>query len=176
MHIQYYIEMLFIIFALGAIVFMFLFSIKLARLRNGKREVVDEKKWFIVLVMVTVVFNVATLTLTPSQQWILWSPVKPDRVFYITMYDYKFYLPENPIIIRVGEPVEFIVTSKDVTYGFGIFRGDGTLVFQIQVIPWYNNSIVWIFNEPGKYTIRSTEYSGPKHPYMILPEAIEVKP
>jgi cytochrome c oxidase subunit 2 len=92
------------------------------------------------------------------------------------MNNYTFYLPENPIIIKVNEPVEFIVTSKDVTYGFGVFRADGTMVFQMQVIPWYNNSIIWIFDEPGNYTIRSTEYSGPEHPYMVIPNAIRVMP
>jgi cytochrome c oxidase subunit 2 len=48
------------------------------------------------------------------------------------------------------------------------------MLFQIQVLPNYSNEIVWIFDEPGSYTIRSTEYSGPEHPSMVVPDAITV--
>ena len=86
------------------------------------------------------------------------------------------HVPVGGITIRAGEPVEFVVTSTDVTYGFGVFYKSGRMLFQIQVLPNHSNEIVWIFDEPGSYTIRSTEYSGPEHPFMVIPDAITVVP
>ena len=65
-------------------------------------------------------------------------------------------------------------TSADVTYGFGVFRQDGTMVFQMQVLPGHENRIVWKFDTPGSYDVRSTEYSGPRHSEMFYQDAIRV--
>lgn len=74
----------------------------------------------------------------------------------------------------LGEIVVFDVTSKDLTYGFGLFREDNTMLFQMQVVPGHRNDIMWKFVKPGLYTIRSTEYSGPKGIAMIVENAVEV--
>jgi len=97
-----------------------------------------------------------------------------DEGFRISIDDYHFTLPPDGIEIKVGEPVKFVVTSYDVTYGFGVFHKTGRMLFQIQVLPGYSNEIIWIFDETGSYTIRSTEYSGPQHPNMVLFDAITV--
>ena len=68
----------------------------------------------------------------------------------------------------------FDVTSHDLTYGFGLFRQDNTMVFQMQVVPGHRNDILWKFDKPGVYSIRSTEYSGPKGVPMIVKDAVEV--
>jgi cytochrome c oxidase subunit 2 len=36
------------------------------------------------------------------------------------------------------------------------------------------NDILWQFDKPGVYSIRSTEYSGPKGAQMIVENAVEV--
>jgi len=76
--------------------------------------------------------------------------------------------------VKTGEYVEFVATSEDVTYGFGVFRPDGTMVFQMQVIPGHKNHIVWKFDQPGTYDVRSTEYSGPRRSEMYVQDAIHV--
>jgi cytochrome c oxidase subunit 2 len=76
--------------------------------------------------------------------------------------------------IRPGQFVEFDLASKDVTYGFGVFRKDGTMVFQFSVLPGYDNRFVWNFSEPGFYDVRSTEYSGAEHSRMLVQNAILV--
>jgi len=48
------------------------------------------------------------------------------------------------------------------------------MVFQMQVVPGHRNDILWRFEEDGTYTIRSTEYSGPKGVFMIVDAAVEV--
>ena len=50
------------------------------------------------------------------------------------------------------------------------------MVFQMQVVPGHRNDILWKFMKPGNYTIRSTEYSGPKGVAMVIENAVVVLP
>jgi len=137
----------------------------------------EERIWFGVLIVVALVFNVVTLSpLVPWQKWLLWSRPTPDERVSIAFENYEIRLPAEKIEIRAGEFVEFVATSRDVTYGFGVFRPDGAMVFQMQVIPGHENKIVWKFDAPGTYDVRSTEYSGPRHPEMFIENAIQVIP
>ena len=100
--------------------------------------------------------------------------IQADKVFYITVEDHEFTLPSEKLKIKVGEKVVFDVTSNDLTYGFGLFRKDNSMLLQMQVVPGHRNDIMWEFIQPGIYTIRSTEYSGPKGAQMILNDVVEV--
>lgn len=102
------------------------------------------------------------------------SDYKPDKTFNITVKDHKFSLPSEKLIINVNDDVLFDVKSEDLTYGFGLFRQDNSMVFQMQVVPGHRNDVIWHFDKPGIYTIRSTEYSGPKGIFMIAKDAVEV--
>jgi cytochrome c oxidase subunit 2 len=135
----------------------------------------QEKIWLGVLIIVLLIFNAVTLSpLVPWQKWLTWSPPEPDERVSVEMENYNIHLPAQVIELKTNEFVEFSATSKDVTYGFGVFRADGTMVFQMQVLPDYTNRIVWKFDKPGYYDVRSTEYSGPRHPEMFLKNAIRV--
>jgi cytochrome c oxidase subunit 2 len=137
----------------------------------------EERIWFGVLILVFLVFNAVTLSpLVPWQKWLLWSHPTPDKRVSIEIENYEIHLPPEGIEVRVGEFVEFVATSGDVTYGFGVFRPDSTMVFQMQVMPGHENSILWKFDTPGTYDVRSTEYSGPRHPEMFIENAIQVIP
>lgn len=102
------------------------------------------------------------------------SEIKADKIFTISIVKHKFILPAEKMIIKKGEIVRFNVTSDDLTYGFGLFRPDNSMLFQMQVLPGYVNDILWHFDKPGIYTIRSTEYSGPKGIGMVEKNAVEV--
>jgi cytochrome c oxidase subunit 2 len=99
---------------------------------------------------------------------------KADKTFQITVKDHKFILPSEKLVINVNDKVLFDVTSEDLTYGFGLFRADNSMMFQMQVVPGHRNDILWHFDRPGVYTIRSTEYSGPKGVFMIEKDAVQV--
>lgn len=134
-----------------------------------------EKRWLLVLAAVAVAFNVITLSpLVPWQSWMVWNPPEPVAEYHIHAVNYTFQFPSGGIFAPRGQPVRFVATSGDVTYGFGVFRKDGGMLFQMQVIPGYANSIVWVFDAAGSYDVRSTEYSGPLHPSMFVPDAIQV--
>jgi len=135
----------------------------------------QERNWLIVLVVVFLIFNIITLsTLVPWQEWLLWSKPTPSQQVKIEIANYTMQFPADPIQVKKGEYVEFIATSQDVTYGFGVFRQDGTMVFQMQVLPGHENKLLWKFDAAGNYTVRSTEYSGPRHSEMVYPDKILV--
>ncbi|MFC2083526.1 cytochrome C oxidase subunit II [Bacteroidota bacterium] len=100
--------------------------------------------------------------------------ITPDKVFEISVADHEFHLPAEKLSIKVNEKVMFKVTSSDLTYGFGLFRKDNSMLFQMQVIPGHVNDILWQFIKPGVYSIRSTEYSGVKGIDMVVKDAVEV--
>lgn len=100
--------------------------------------------------------------------------IHADKTFDIKVANHQFILPSEKLIIDCNDKVLFNVTSDDLTYGFGLFRKDNSMLFQIQVVPGHSNDVLWHFEKAGIYTIRSTEYSGPKGTNMIIRDAVEV--
>jgi cytochrome c oxidase subunit 2 len=143
--------------------------------RHGMHR--TERNWLYFLLTVVLLGNLVTLSpLIPSANYGLWTQSTPVMTITIQVENYHFIMPQQPIIIPVGKVVEFVVVSYDVTYGFGVFRKDGTMVFQMQVVPEpYKNTLKWVFDQPGFYDVRSTEYSGPQNPSMYVPNAIQVE-
>jgi len=134
-----------------------------------------ERRWLYILIVIFVIVNAVTLSsLIPWQTWQLWQKPTPSQVVNVA-YDNYIITMDTPVEIKAGEYVQFAATSSDVTYGFGVFRKDHSMVFQMQVLPGRTNTITWKFDESGMYDVRSTEYSGPKHSDMFVPDAIEVK-
>ena len=93
----------------------------------------------------------------------------------------KFYLPKDKmnekgqLVVECGKYIVFDVVSNDLTYGFGLFRTDGSMIAQMQVVPGSRNDLMWQFHRNGTYTIRSTEYSGPKGGrHMTIKDAVVV--
>jgi cytochrome c oxidase subunit 2 len=100
--------------------------------------------------------------------------ITPDKVFDIGVAAHRFQLPSETLLVACNDKVLFNVTSSDLTYGFGLFRADHSMLFQMQVVPGHRNDILWQFGQPGVYTIRSTEYSGPAGVDMIIKDAVVV--
>jgi cytochrome c oxidase subunit 2 len=87
--------------------------------------------------------------------------IKPDATYNFVIEKHKWTLPAEKITIQCGQKVLFNVVSKDLTYGFGLFRKDGSMVMQMQVNPGSRNDLLWTFNHNGVFDLTSTEYSGP---------------
>ena len=102
------------------------------------------------------------------------SEIKADKVFDITVENHKFHLPAEKLLINCHDKVLFRVTSSDLTYGFGLFRTDNSMMFQMQVVPGHMNDILWQFDQAGTYSIHSTEYSGPAGVFMIEKDVVVV--
>jgi cytochrome c oxidase subunit II len=164
------------LYACAVLVVMGAFAYKVTR--DGTSKSVPT--WFFATWVVILVIAGVSLHLTTART-IPWVPVDLDReaypadkTFEITVADHQFTLPGDRLEIDCSDMVKFSVTSEDLTYGFGLFRQDHSMVFQMQVVPGHPNEVVWHFEKDGVYDIRSTEYSGPEGYQMILPKAVVV--
>jgi cytochrome c oxidase subunit II len=163
-------------YAIVMILLMGWFAIRITRPGKGNKISLTLFYSFVgMLVVLGVSLHIITYNTIP------WSPmdlnrasIEPDKVFNITVEDHQFIMPSERLVIHVGDKALFDVTSNDLTYGFGLFRQDNSMVFQMQVVPGHRNDILWQFDKPGIYSIRSTEYSGPKGAQMILNDVVEV--
>ena len=174
-------KLVYTIYALSIISLIGWFAYRVTKPSNSNKTFITPKVFYSYLALL-VVTGVGIHILTYNKiPWVAWElkkhMIKPDRVIEIDIKDHKFILPEiKPIVLECGEVVKFNVKSKDLTYGFGLFRKDNSMVFQMQVIPKYDNELLWIFNESGTFDILSTEYSGPKGNWMKVTDAIRVNP
>ncbi len=164
------------IYASVMIVLMLWFSIKLTS--DGKAGVLKDG-YFKILVIVLVVLGVSlhlatNLTIPWVNTDLNRANITPDQTLNVSVKEHKFTLSKDKLEAKVGDYVLFDVTSDDLTYGFGIFREDNTMVCQMQVVPGHRNDLLWQFSRPGVYYIRSTEYSGPKGINMIVRDAIVI--
>ncbi len=164
-------------YCLAILVLVGWFAVKVTKPK--KKETMLKNGLFYSFVSMLVILGVSLHIITYNT--IPWTPidlnrsaVKPDVVFDITVEDHKFTLPEEKMLVNCNENVLFNVTSNDLTYGFGLFRQDNSMLFQMQVVPGHKNDIIWQFNKAGTYTIRSTEYSGPAGVDMIVKDAVTV--
>ncbi|NJD08907.1 MAG: cytochrome C oxidase subunit II [Gemmatimonadetes bacterium] len=135
--------------------------------------------WFWSFVSLLVVIGVSLHLITYNTiPWVALDlhrgSAQPDTTITIAVAEHRFQLPADRIVIPCGRHVLFRVTSADLTYGFGLFREDHTMVFQMQVVPGHDNDLLWEFDRAGVYSIRSTEYSGPAGYQMVVPDAVEV--
>ena len=146
--------------------------------RNGGKSAV-KPALFYSFVTFLVVLGVSLHIVT--HETIPWKPIdlnrsemQADKVFDINIRDHQFYLPADTMKVSCNELVNFRVTSEDLTYGFGLFRQDNSMVFQMQVVPGHMNDILWKFDKPEVLSIRSTEYSGWKGFNMVVKNAVIV--
>ena len=164
------------IYAIVILLFMAWFAVKITS--DGKAGVLSNKLFATLVILLTIMgvsLHIATSNTIPWVKYDLHrSSHTPDKTISITVKDHEFILPENPLTVKKGELILFDVKSEDLTYGFGIFRADNSMVCQMQVVPGHKNDLLWKFEKAGKFTIRSTEYSGPKGHKMILKDALIV--
>jgi len=95
--------------------------------------------------------------------------IKPDQSYEFEIEKHKWVGLPKQIVVQCGQTVKFDVHSRDLVYGFGLFRKDGSLVTQMQVNPGTDvngildsNDMLWTFNHNGVFDLTSTEYSGPE--------------
>lgn len=68
---------------------------------------------------------------------------------------------------RVGEVIEFRVTSEDVNHGFALYDEQQRMVAQIQAMPGFVNKVRYQFTAPGIYKVLCLEYCGVAHHGMV---------
>lgn len=127
------------------------------------------RAWLFVLVSVAgVVITVATLVPWPHDA----RAGEVTRTIDAKARQWAWVLSANQA--SVGEVVEFVVTSEDVTHGFALYDPHKHIVAQVQVMPGFTNKVRYRFDQPGKYEILCLEYCGLAHHAMVA--EIDVQP
>lgn len=67
---------------------------------------------------------------------------------------------------KVGEQIEFRVSSADVNHGFAIYDSSRRVLAQTQAMPGYVNTLRFKFSTPGTYTVMCLEFCGAAHHAM----------
>ena len=134
-----------------------------------------EKHWVVVIMIIFIAFSLSTLSYLPYPY--AHSNLKPTMVVDVQAQQFAWCLSPAPtwgspncktnFPVPVGSTVLFNVTSVDVTHGFGVYDSSGSILFQVQVMPQYYNSIMFQFTTPGTYYIRCLEFCGYDHFLMI---------
>ncbi|MGA2875688.1 MAG: hypothetical protein ABSE82_09140 [Nitrososphaerales archaeon] len=134
-----------------------------------------EKHWTIMLVVIFAVFSISTFSLLPYPY--AHSNVVPTMTVDVQAQQFSWCLsPQGtwggsnciaPYQIPVGSTVLFVVRSLDVTHGFGVYNSAGAILFQVQVMPNFTNSILYQFTKPGTYYVRCLEFCGYGHYLMF---------
>lgn len=168
---------------LAVCVFFIWFAIRVARKGKVSRTFnVFFVVWMVLLMVVGVGYHLSSPAWAPWEK-LLYDKPTPDQIFNITVQDHRFSLTsDNPIVIKQGELVRFDLKSNDLVYGFGLFSANERMLFQMQVDPSTSNNLYWRFDQPGTYSVRSTEYSGPdeygpnKQDFLYVKDAVKVVP
>jgi cytochrome c oxidase subunit 2 len=146
-----------------------------------------EGHWTMIIVIVFALFSATTLTFLPypyahsgmhpnlvvdvQGQQFAWCLAKQNTTSFIHMPIPNCYPGAFPI--TSGQVVLFNVTSLDVTHDFGVYKcsnsacTNAAILFQVQVMPGFYNSIMYQFTTPGIYYIRCLEFCGFGHYTMI---------
>ncbi|MCW8895830.1 MAG: cytochrome C oxidase subunit II [Sulfurimonas sp.] len=170
-------KLVYTIYALAAISLIGWYAYRITQDGESKKVVKPVYFWSYVSVLVVIGTGLHFLTFNV----VPWVPIdldraniKSEKTFKITYENHKIVLEEPQLQVPCNEYVVFDAYSNDLTYGFGIFRQDHTMVTQMQVVADNRNDLMWKFLKNGTYYIRSTEYSGPKGTQMIIEDAIVV--
>ena len=165
------------IYAIIAISLIGWFGYRITKAKDDKTGAKPAIFWVYVAVLVVIGTGLHILTYN-TVPWVSYdldrANIAPATVFDIAYEDHQMSFSDLPMNVGCGEYVVFNATSNDLTYGFGIFRADHTLVAQMQVVPQSKNDLMWRFDKNGTYYVRSTEYSGPQGARMVARDAIIV--
>lgn len=138
------------------------------RSTRGERKFLDQERaahrengWLAIMTAFLVTTLLLTIFLVPYGE-----SAKADAQ-KVNVIGQQFAFQISPAKVKAGQQVEFIMTSKDTTHGFGVEYPTGGIAFQAQIVPEHTQRVVWTFKEPGVYPIVCLEYCGVSHHVML---------
>jgi cytochrome c oxidase subunit 2 len=120
-----------------------------------------ENTWLGMVIAFLVATLIATMLFVPYGE----SAGPGKQVVRVQAQQFAFTV--TPAKIVAGRPVEFVLTSKDTTHGFGVTTDNYDLLFQAQIAPEHTQLVVHTFKTPGIYRIVCLEYCGVGHHTML---------
>ena len=120
-----------------------------------------ENTWLWMVIAFLVATLVATMIFVPYGQ-----SAGPDKqVVKVTAQQFAFTIV--PAKVQANRPVEFVLTSRDTTHGFGLATDNYNIIKQAQIPPEHTQLLVHTFTTPGRYRIVCLEYCGVRHAAML---------
>jgi cytochrome c oxidase subunit II len=127
-----------------------------------------ERTWFAVSVVLLTSLLFATIFFTPFGK----GASARKQVVEVTGLQFAWVI--KPSAVRARAPVEFRLTSVDVSHAFAVDNDRDELLFQVQVVPGKTQKAYYTFKKPGTYEVLCFEFCGFAHDTMKA--AITVKP
>jgi cytochrome c oxidase subunit 2 len=126
-----------------------------------------EKAWLFVSLLILGALLFATIWFVPYG-----ASDAGGRVVHVTARQFAWQL--NPSAFPAHKKIAFLLTSKDVNHGFGIYDDRDHFVVQVQVVPGKTQRLVYTFDRPGTYRILCLEFCGVGH--HVMQGSFEVTP
>lgn len=120
-----------------------------------------EKRWLGTVVAFLVITLIGTMLLIPYGE----SAGADKQVVTVVAQQFGFTI--TPPTVVAGKPVEFHLTSKDASHGFGLMTTSNTLLVQAQIAPEHEQVVNYTFTSPGTYRVVCFEFCGVGHHKMI---------
>ena len=135
-----------------------------------------EKYWTVLILVIFIAFSLSTIGMLPYPY--AHSNISPSITVDVQAQQFAWcvtnssvwgapYCAPSAYVIPVNQYVLFKVRSIDVTHGFGVYSPQGAILFQVQVMPNFTNSIMYEFHSTGIYYIRCLEFCGFGHYGMV---------
>lgn len=124
---------------------------------------VERRRSGLILAMLAAGVVISIVSLRPWPQAIAMTADNPT----VNVTGGQWYWEIDNTQLPPGVPVVFNAHTVDVTHGFGVMNGAGTLLFQVQAMPGYVNQVQYVFDAPGDYSVVCLEYCGLAHHDMI---------
>jgi len=131
-----------------------------------------EKYWVVLILLIFIAFSASTLGMLPYPY--AHSNITPSVTVNVQAVQFAWCLTNSSVWgapycatgayeVPVNQYLRFNVRSLDVTHGFGVYSAQGAILFQVQVMPNFTNSIMYEFHTTGTYYIRCLEFCGFGH-------------
>lgn len=137
----------------------------------------NQKRFFLFIILAAVLIILISVTVQKTPYY-FYADKEPKKVVFVAARMFSYTMSSKSIepgpapayeeiVLPAHRPVEFRVTSLDVTHGFAIYDGQHQLIAQTQAMPGYVNRLRWKFDKPGEYRILCLEFCGAAHAFMV---------
>jgi cytochrome c oxidase subunit 2 len=123
-----------------------------------------EPWWGVFVVVLLAVLLGLTIWRAP---WFTEDDSPKDVQVNVTGIQFGFLV--QPTSVKVGQNVQFNVTSKDVNHAMALYNPKGQMIMNVQSVPGYTVSRSYTFRDAGTYEMRCLEFCGYQHHKMIYP-------
>jgi len=125
-----------------------------------------EAAWIATTIVLFILINVISINYMPPISTAKAALIEDIREVDVTAQSWSYDISERTY--ESGTTVRFVAKSIDTVHGFAVYHPDGRVLFTMMLVPGLEEptSLTYTFTDPGKYTVRCSEYCGMIHHAM----------